>query len=134
MFNTQDWEKALEAKKAEIEQHPDKRWLQTVNLRYGAFLAGQAKRHIERLEQFGMGVMTEPKGRTYAASELMTACSTLHAASALIQGNVITPDPVGAEAMMRLHDQASSGATIANDAPVEAPGSAPGAVDQQIEG
>lgn len=129
MFNTHDWEKALEAKKAEVEQHPDKRWLQTVNLRYGAFLAGQAKRQIERLEQFGMGVMTEPKGRAYAASELMTACSTLHAASALIQGNVITPDPMGAEAMMRLHDQANSGSTIANDASVEAPGSAPGAVD-----
>lgn len=112
MFNTQQHEEAMAAAVAAVEADPDKSWLQTVNLRYGEFLAGQARRQLDAvirgLAAGPASAELEQAFRDYYANELMAACSTCHGASALVRGAVIVPNPVQCEAVMRLHKAANA--------------------------
>lgn len=95
----------MEMKEA-IEHDPDRGWLRTVNQRYGLFLAGNAERAIKltmRTLSPLIGDALDQPHRDHFSNELIGACSTLHAATALIRGAVIVPNPLDVEAVMRLY-------------------------------
>jgi hypothetical protein len=108
MFNSVQWEADLKGMKDEIEASPDKGWIGTVNLRYGFFMLDQVKRQVEVIQRGEHARDWTKQARDLYADETIKACSIMHAASALIRGAVITPDPLTCEAMMRLHARATT--------------------------
>jgi hypothetical protein len=90
-------------------------WQKDVGLRYARFLAQrsleQLQRAVDATRAYDM-MEDKQKHREYCANELMGVVAGMHAASALMRGAVIPADAIGAEAMMRIYDEA-------NQAPAE---------------
>lgn len=116
-FNMEAYQRRLEAIKGTISadelcgNEPDSAWAKDVSLRYGRFLAQRTLEQLQRAVENFAGIEFVPdkqKHREWSASELMGTVSGLHAASAMIRGAVVVADPIGAEAMMRIYEEANT--------------------------
>jgi hypothetical protein len=109
-------------------------WHKDVSLRYGRWLAMRTQDQLQRAIAMLPNIEhvdDKMKHRAYCAQELMGVVAGLHASSAMIRGAVLIDDPVGAEAMMRIYDEANAprnakaaSADGQNPTAVEAAGSA----------
>lgn len=117
MFNHEAYQRRLDELKEDVRTHLQAMprityatWHSDVSLRYGRFLAARAAEQLQRAIDLFPGyehVDDKQKHRDYCASEIMGVIAGMHASSALIRGAVLTSDPVGAEAMMRIYDEAN---------------------------
>lgn len=95
----------------ELNREDHAAWEAEVSFRYARFLAHRAFEQMERcLQAFGGYdiVPDKQKHREYCAAELMGVVSGIHASSAMMRGAVKCADAVGAEAMMRIYDEANT--------------------------
>lgn len=152
-FNVEAYQRRLDELKLEIRESVERRlldtveasqgsipellcsedlhhWEKDVSLRYGRFLAQRTLEQFQRAVANFSGIEfvdDKQKHREHSAAELMGVVSGLHAASAMIRGQVLIADPVGAEAMMRIYEEANVRPAAKGAAPGAAPRSTPDA-------
>lgn len=116
MFNNEAYQRRLDELKETIRGDliynavDREQWNKDVSLRYGRFLARNTADQLSRtIMSFAAAehVADKQKHRDYCAQELMGVVAGLHAASAMIRGAVVIADPIGAEAMMRIYEEAN---------------------------
>lgn len=129
MFNNEGYQRRLDELKESIRRGLDEElgplrqadWAKDVSLRYGRFLARNTVQQLERAVAAFVAydhVDDKQKHRDYCAAELMGVVAGLHAASAIIRGSVVIADPIGAEAMMRIYEEANGHARSTAPAPM----------------
>lgn len=114
-FNHEAYQRRLDELKEDVRGLSDQLqgldrevWHKDVSLRYGRFLAQRSVEQLQRATSMFAGydhVDDKQKHRDYCGQELMGVVAGIHAAAALVRGAVLTSDPVGVEAMMRIYEE-----------------------------
>lgn len=130
MFNHEAYQQRLDELKEEIrgmvmqfDQANLEFWHKDVSLRYGRFLAQRGHEQMQRVIDILPGydhVDDKQKHRDHCAAELMGCVASIHASSAMIRGAVLVADPIGAEGMMRIYDEANAAPKQTAPAPMVA--------------
>ena len=111
MFNDKKWQEMLSQELADIQASDDKSWLDTIDFRYGQWMARQSMRTIEHALSTLAMIDHSPDRKkllVYASEAIASSTKVAQTAALLIGGDLCTKNPERTEAILRVYERASA--------------------------